>query len=186
MSENMTYVRGALWTTAREAGHSLRDELEGGPGHGPCHTTRRFARRLGRRAKNRTNAISKARDRSGPALYKSMFSDRTDSTSINATARPRSNTSRPPPWPWRKRLAKRALLSSLSWTPSHSRTNPPTLASCRTASLRSVGPVQTNSQTMERFKTKTRLAEGSAVRVTFPNRHHSLEPAQCQTPAVNR
>jgi hypothetical protein len=51
------------------------DELEAGPGHGPCPTTRRFARRLGRRAKNQALEISKARDRSGPALYKCAFSD---------------------------------------------------------------------------------------------------------------
>ena len=56
------------------------DELEAGPGRGPCPITRRFARRLGRRAKNQTNATSKARDRSGPALYKCMFSVTYDST----------------------------------------------------------------------------------------------------------
>ena len=64
-----------------------RDELEAGPGRGPYSITRPLARRLRRRTNDETNAISKARDRSGPALYK--FSSRT------RAARPHQHTTRP-------------------------------------------------------------------------------------------
>ena len=77
----------SLKDDGRAAATPQRDELEAGPGHGPCPNHARFARRLGRRAKNQTNAISKARDRSGPALYK--FSSRTRAT------RPHQHTTRP-------------------------------------------------------------------------------------------
>ena len=99
----------SLKVNGRAAATPQRDELEAGPGHGPCPTTRRFARRLGRRAKNQTNAISKARDRSGPALYK--FSSRTCATRPRQRNLATATTKRrPPPWSQRQRLASRALL----------------------------------------------------------------------------
>ena len=70
MSENVTYVRGALKTMAAKRPHLSATSLKLDPGTGLAQTTRGFARRLGRRANDQTNAISKARDRSGPALYK--------------------------------------------------------------------------------------------------------------------
>ena len=87
----------SLKDDGRAAATPQRDELEAGPGHGPCPTTRRFARRLGRRAKNQNNAISKARDRSGPALYKTR--SRTRPPRLHQrTTQPRLQHIRPPPW----------------------------------------------------------------------------------------
>ncbi len=67
----------SLKDDGRGAATPQRDELEAGPGRGPCPTTRGFARRLGRRANDQTITTSKARDRSGPALYKTRSRTRT-------------------------------------------------------------------------------------------------------------
>ena len=87
VSENVTYVRGASKTTAAQRPHLSATSLKLDPGTGLAGPREPFARRLGRRANDETNAISKARDRSGPALYKTR--SRTRAT------RPHQRTTRP-------------------------------------------------------------------------------------------
>ena len=61
MSENVTYVRGALKTMAAQAATPQRDELEAGPGHGPCPNHATF-----RAPPGAAGEESNQRDQQGP------------------------------------------------------------------------------------------------------------------------